>query len=60
MIVTVWNLAIAAGGLLGGVLLTQWGVGSFTWVLLVLTGAALLIATRARRHGFTPGSRVPG
>ncbi|MFQ6572055.1 MFS transporter [Pseudomonas sp. UM16] len=60
MIVTVWNLAIAAGGVLGGVLLTQWGVGSFTWVLLALIGAALLIAGRARRHGFKPGVRVAG
>jgi len=60
MIVTVWNLAIAAGGVLGGVLLTQWGVGSFTWVLLALIGAALLIAAQSRRHGFTPGARVAG
>ncbi|PRA58817.1 MULTISPECIES: MFS transporter [Pseudomonas] len=60
MIVTVWNLAIAAGGLLGGVLLTQWGVGSFAWVLLALIGAALLIAGQSRRHGFTPGARVAG
>ncbi|MGH8381279.1 MFS transporter [Pseudomonas sp.] len=60
MIVTVWNLAIAAGGLLGGLLLTHWGVGSFTWVLLLLIGLALLIAGRAHRHGFAPGARVAG
>ncbi|MEG0860927.1 MAG: MFS transporter [Pseudomonas sp.] len=60
MIVTVWNLAIAAGGLLGGLLLTHWGVGSFTWVLLLLIGLALLIAGRAHRHGFASGARVAG
>ena len=60
MIVTVWNLAVAAGGLLGGLLLTHWGVGSFTWVLLLLIALALLIAGRAHRHGFAPGARVAG
>ncbi|WP_236054040.1 MFS transporter [Pseudomonas arcuscaelestis] len=60
MIVTVWNLAIAAGGLLGGLLLTHWGVASFTWVLLVLIGLALLIAGGAHRHGFAPGARAVG
>lgn len=60
MLVTVWNLAVAAGGLLGGLLLTQWGVGSFTWVLLLLIGLALLITGRAHRHGFAPGARVAG
>ncbi|MDF9893075.1 UNVERIFIED_ORG: putative MFS family arabinose efflux permease [Pseudomonas vranovensis] len=59
MIVTVWNSAIAAGGLLGGVLLSQWGVGSFPWVLLALIAVALLIAGRAHGHGFAPGARVP-
>ncbi|MNR09917.1 Purine ribonucleoside efflux pump NepI [compost metagenome] len=58
MIVTVWNSAIAAGGLLGGVLLSQWGVGSFHWVLLGLIALALLIAGRAHGHGFAPGARV--
>ncbi|MDD2046015.1 MFS transporter [Pseudomonas putida] len=60
LIVTVWNLAIAAGGLLGGLLLNFWGVGSFTWVVLLLISVALLIASRAHRHGFVPGARVVG
>ena len=60
MLVTVWNLAVAAGGLLGGLLLTHWGVGSFTWVLLVLIGLALLITGCAHRHGFAAGARVAG
>lgn len=57
MNVVVWNTAIAGGGLLGGVLLGQWGVGAFPWVLLVLLLASLAVAGRAREHGFTRGSR---
>lgn len=51
MNVVVWNSAIAGGGLLGGVLLGQWGAGSFP-VLLMLLLLSLLIALRAGAHGF--------
>jgi predicted MFS family arabinose efflux permease len=57
MNVVVWNSAIAGGGLLGGVLLGQWGVSSFPWVLLVLLLLSLVIALRARVHGFAEGER---
>ncbi|GAB7531409.1 MFS transporter [Pseudomonas sp. 3A(2025)] len=57
MNVVVWNSAIAGGGLLGGVLLGQWGAGSFPWVLVMLLLLSLLIASRARVHGFTHGER---
>ncbi|RMQ42704.1 hypothetical protein ALQ04_200043 [Pseudomonas cichorii] len=57
MNVVVWNSAIAGGGLLGGVLLGQWGVSSFPWVLLMLLLLSLLIASRARVHGFAKGGR---
>lgn len=57
MNVVVWNGAIAGGGLLGGVLLGHWGVGSFSWVLLALLLLSLVIASRARVHGFTRGER---
>jgi predicted MFS family arabinose efflux permease len=60
MNVVVWNSAIAAGGLLGGVLLGQWGVNSFPWILLVLLLLSLTIAARARVHGFTEGERESG
>lgn len=60
MNVVVWNSAIAGGGLLGGVLLGQWGVGAFPWVLVVLILLSLLIASRARVHGFTAGDRQSG
>ncbi|WP_176469907.1 MFS transporter [Pseudomonas sp. Irchel 3A5] len=60
MNVVVWNSAIAGGGLLGGVLLGQWGVSSFPWVLLVLLLLSLAIASRARAHGFAQGDRQSG
>ncbi|WP_197944269.1 MFS transporter [Xanthomonas euroxanthea] len=52
MLVTAWNTAIAGGGLVGGVLLDQFGVRAFSPVLLVLLGATLAVAWAARRQGF--------
>jgi len=60
MIVTVWNLAIAVAGLVGGVLLSHWGVQSFPWLLLALVGLALTLALRSHRHGFPLGRRNAG
>ncbi|GFM69517.1 MFS transporter [Pseudomonas cichorii] len=60
MNVVVWNSAIAGGGLLGGVLLGQWGVSAFPWVLLMLLLLSLAIASRARVHGFAGGDRQSG
>lgn len=57
MNVVVWNSAIAGGGLLGGVLLGQWGVSAFPGVLLALLLISLVIAFRARVHGFPQGNR---
>lgn len=52
MLVTAWNLAIAGGGLVGGVLLDRFGSGSFSPALLMLLIATLLVAGAARSHGF--------
>ncbi|KQQ55611.1 MFS transporter [Pseudomonas sp. Leaf127] len=60
MNVVVWNSAIAGGGLLGGVLLGQWGAGAFPWALLLLLLLSLGIASRARVHGFAQGDRPVG
>lgn len=49
---TVWNLAIAGGGIVGGTLLEFVGVQSFPGVLLILLLVALIIAWSAKRHGF--------
>ncbi|QHA07247.1 MFS transporter [Streptomyces broussonetiae] len=58
MLVTIFNLAVAGGGLVGGVLLGAAGATSFPWVLLALALIALVVVQTARRHGFTPGGRV--
>ena len=55
--VVAWNSAIAASGVVGGVLLDRWGVGVFPWAMLVLIGVALGVAWGAREHGFKPGRR---
>lgn len=55
MNVVVWNSAIAAAGLLGGVLLNSWGPQSFPWAVLALTLLAWAITRSARGHGF-PGA----
>ncbi|KVD48005.1 MFS transporter [Burkholderia ubonensis] len=56
MLVTVWNLAIAGGGVVGGLLLDGPGAGAMPWVLVALLMAAWIGAWRARRHGF-PAAR---
>ncbi|WEL57363.1 MFS transporter [Pseudomonas kermanshahensis] len=57
MLVTVWNSAIALGGIIGGLLLTGAGVTWFGPVALVLIGLAWLLAWAGRRGGFKAGSR---
>ncbi|TVP43500.1 MAG: MFS transporter [Halomonas sp.] len=52
MLVTAWNLAIAGGGMIGGLLLDRFGTVSFSPALLVLLIATLLVVLAARRHGF--------
>lgn len=58
MIVVAWNLAIAGGGIMGGILLQGAGVVSFPWVLLALLMAGWLIAWQAHEYGFKPGTRA--
>ncbi|MGO3742778.1 MFS transporter [Kerstersia sp.] len=52
MLVTAWNMAIAGGGVAGGMLLSQFGVAAFSPVLLGLLALALIAVWRARCHGF--------
>nr|WP_309272580.1 MFS transporter [Paenibacillus sp.] len=52
MLVTVWNLAIGGGGLVGAILFETIGVGSFPWALCILLLLGLIIAWRAKEHGF--------
>ncbi|MCE3604990.1 MFS transporter [Massilia sp. P8910] len=58
MNVVAWNSAIAGAGVLGGVLLNNWGAGSFPWAVLGLTVAGFVVAWSARVHGFPAGPRV--
>jgi predicted MFS family arabinose efflux permease len=57
MVVTAWNIAIAGGGLVGGVLLQSRGAGVLPWSLVVLLVPALWLAWRACAQGF-PGARA--
>ena len=57
MIVTVWNAAIAGGGIVGGGLLLMFGAASFAPAVLVLPAIACMIVHFAREHGFTRGVR---
>lgn len=59
MLVTAWNLAIAGGGLIGGVLLGGFGVTAFPAVLLVLLVTTLLVVWAASKHGFPAAVKVP-
>lgn len=52
MLVTAWNLAIAGGGILGGLLLESLGIAAFSPTLLVLLTATLIVAWAARQQGF--------
>lgn len=54
MIVTAWNLAIAGGGLVGGVLLQHRDVTWLSWSVLTLLLSTYAIAFLAKEHGFPP------
>ncbi|CDG16237.1 conserved membrane protein of unknown function [Xenorhabdus doucetiae] len=52
MVVTVWNLAIAGGGIVGGILLESSGVSSFPWVICILLLLGLIVAWQAKKYSF--------
>ncbi|OXM44321.1 MFS transporter [Amycolatopsis thailandensis] len=57
MLVTLWNAAMAGGGIAGGVLLDGFGAEAFPWSVLVLLVPTLAVVLVARRHGFTTAVR---
>jgi predicted MFS family arabinose efflux permease len=57
--VVAWNSVIAGGGVVGGVLLDQWGAQTFPAAMALLLAVGFLIAWRARHHGFAAGTRSP-
>ncbi|WP_287814501.1 MFS transporter [Pseudomonas sp.] len=52
MLVTAWNLAIAGGGIVGGVLLDRFGTTTFAPAVLMLLLATFWVVWSARRGGF--------
>ncbi|MFD7340978.1 MFS transporter [Streptomyces violascens] len=52
MLVTLWNVAMAGGGIVGGILLNLLGSTSFPWSILVLLAPVLTVVLGARAHGF--------
>ncbi|HWT62648.1 MAG TPA: MFS transporter [Ochrobactrum sp.] len=47
MLVTFWNLAIAGGGLIGGLVLSGLGAGYLPWAMAAFLGATWLISLRS-------------
>lgn len=52
MLVTAWNLAIAGGGIVGGILLDYLGSTAFSPAVVLLLLSALAVIWAARLHGF--------
>ncbi|WP_018656046.1 MFS transporter [Actinomadura flavalba] len=57
MLVTLWNLAMAAGGVTGGLLLDAAGPASFPWAVLALLAPVAALVAASRTHGFPPARR---
>lgn len=57
MLVTVFNVAVAAGGVVGGLLLDALDASALPWALLLLSAAGCAVVLTARTHGFRPGAR---
>lgn len=55
--VTVFNLAVAGGGLAGGLAMDAAGAIALPWILLPLAIVALVTTWQARSHGFRAGHR---
>ncbi|KFN02751.1 MFS transporter [Bacillus clarus] len=52
--VTIFNLAVAGGGFVGGMMLNQLGAGSFPWILVLLSLIGFLIVYGGKTHAFKP------
>lgn len=57
ILVTVFNLSIAAGGLLGGLLLAGLGVSAIPWVALAIMMPTAITTLASRRHAFPHWSK---
>ncbi|MCY9786562.1 hypothetical protein KIK06_22000 [Nocardiopsis sp. EMB25] len=52
VLVTLWNVVMAGGGVVGGVLLARLGPLALPWSLPVLLAPVLVVVLAARVHGF--------
>lgn len=52
MLVTAWNLAIAGGGIIGGILLDALGTTAFSPAIIILLILAMTTVWAAKQHGF--------
>ncbi|MGW1175735.1 MFS transporter [Kitasatospora sp. NPDC002543] len=57
VLVTLWNAAMAGGGVVGGLVLSGLGTGALPWTVLALMLPVLAVATAARRHAFPAPAR---
>lgn len=57
ILVTIFNLAVAGGGLVGGLVIDNAGPGWLPWGLLPLIAIAFEAAWQAKAHGFRAGRR---
>lgn len=57
ILVTIFNLAVAGGGLIGGLVIDNASPTRLPWMLLPLVVIALLTALQAKTHGFPSGRR---
>ncbi|MGW1293090.1 MFS transporter [Streptomyces sp. NPDC002533] len=58
MLVTLWNAAMAGGGIVGGILLDTFGSGSFPWAVLLLLLPVIAVVLYAREAGFPARRKV--
>ncbi|NYV76224.1 MFS transporter, partial [Streptomyces sp. UH6] len=59
VLVTLWNVAMMLGGILGGVLLEDLGAKAVAAVAALLGAAATTVVALARRHAFPSHRTTP-
>lgn len=57
VLVTVFNLSIATGGMLGGILLAGFGISSVPWVTVAIMIPVAITTIASRQHAFPRWSR---
>lgn len=60
MLVTVFNLAVAGGGVVGGLLLDSTGAGSFAWAVALLGLITWFTVWRGKTYAFKAERRSRG